>query len=379
MAPNLIRAADTLQYIEPGEGTSSAVTVGDVPLAHTTQLLPVDAAGTIVGKDRPAEQIDQLFKNVAAALAATRSRPENVVKYNVYVARPEIATQFRQKLAGLQDRERAGPALCFVAGRLPHPDALIALDAVAVADSRPLDAVRHLRAGQIQVSLMPAGAKVYVAGQAAKGKDVAEATRLTLQQLHETLQFLGLKDSDVVQAKSFLKPMADVGQAREEITKFFGADHVPALSFVQWTLSSPIEIELVVWGGKAKPGEPVEYITPTGMTASPVFSRVARINHGSSIYVSGLYGEGANATAEIESIFGSLDRILKKAGSDLRHMVKATYYVSTPDTDKQLNVLRPKFYDPKRPPSASKAGVPGVGREGRGVTLDMIAVPVSKR
>ena len=40
----------------------------------------------------------------------------------------------------------------------------------------------------------------------------------------------------------------------------------------------------------------------------------------------------------------------------------------------KLNELRPKFYDPKRPPAASKAFVPGVGLAGPSLMIDMIAV-----
>jgi hypothetical protein len=58
--------------------------------------------------------------------------------------------------------------------------------------------------------------------------------------------------------------------------------------------------------------------------------------------------------------------------------VKATYYVSDDDASKQLNVIRPKFYDPQRPPAASKAIVPAVGVSERSITIDMIAVPATQ-
>jgi type I restriction-modification system DNA methylase subunit len=45
------------------------------------------------------------------------------------------------------------------------------------------------------------------------------------------------------------------------------------------------------------------------------------------------------------------------------------------DASAKLNELRPKFYDPQRPPAASKAQVFGVGVANRSLTLDMIAVP----
>ena len=60
---------------------------------------------------------------------------------------------------------------------------------------------------------------------------------------------------------------------------------------------------------------------------------------------------------------------------DPRSPAKATYYVSDNDASTKLNELWPKFYDPARPPAASKAQVFGVGVAGKSLTLDMIAVP----
>jgi hypothetical protein len=59
----------------------------------------------------------------------------------------------------------------------------------------------------------------------------------------------------------------------------------------------------------------------------------------------------------------------------MRHLVKATYYVSDEDASKQLNALRSKYYDPRRPPAASKAMVPGIGVAQRSISIDMIAIP----
>ena len=63
---------------------------------------------------------------------------------------------------------------------------------------------------------------------------------------------------------------------------------------------------------------------------------------------------------------------------DLAEVGVATYAelqeVGPVDAWHRLNELRPKFYDPDRPPAASKAVVPGVGAEGRSIVIDMIAV-----
>jgi enamine deaminase RidA (YjgF/YER057c/UK114 family) len=78
---------------------------------------------------------------------------------------------------------------------------------------------------------------------------------------------------------------------------------------------------------------------------------------------------------EVTDVFAALERVLRAGGSDMRHLVKATYCVSADDSSVALNALRPRYYDPARPPAASKAAVAGVGQSGRGLLIDMIAVP----
>jgi enamine deaminase RidA (YjgF/YER057c/UK114 family) len=178
--------------------------------------------------------------------------------------------------------------------------------------------------------------------------------------------------------------MSDVAVVEKELNTFFGSGKVPPLVFVEWKSSkeSPIEIELIAHRGKAYPSAPdvIDYITPPGMTSSPVFSRVSHIRYGPSIYVSGLVAtkDKLDTRAEVEDLFATLRAILSKADSDLKHLAKATYYVATDETSKALNEVRPGLYDPKRPPAASKAMVSGVAHPGRNISFDMIAVPTLK-
>jgi len=115
------------------------------------------------------------------------------------------------------------------------------------------------------------------------------------------------------------------------------------------------------------------------MTASPVYSRVARINRGGTIFFGDLFGE-ANASAEsqLQTSFDMLGQLLTKTGSDWKHLAKATYYVTDEEIGKAHNAIRPKYYDPNRPPAASKALVAATGRSGVRYTMDMIAVPSSR-
>jgi len=52
--------------------------------------------------------------------------------------------------------------------------------------------------------------------------------------------------------------------------------------------------------------------------------------------------------------------------------------LATDDTSKKFGEMRPRYYDPKRPPAASKAPVTSTGLAGKTLTLDMIAVPRPK-
>ena len=50
------------------------------------------------------------------------------------------------------------------------------------------------------------------------------------------------------------------------------------------------------------------------------------------IYIAGLYAnQPSRGQTQADSLFGQLDEVLKMTGSDMRHLVKATYYVSDDD------------------------------------------------
>lgn len=368
----------------PETATSRAVVVPDVPLAHTSQILPLNERGQLLGAGQSVTQVEKVLDNLALALAEAGSNFDRLVKVNVYVAQLDVIDEVHKAFA--RRFKAVQPAISYVVGKLTQTGALVAMDAVAVAGSDPGSAVKRISSPRLakqlspHIAILPAGARVYVAGQALKGKDVAEATRNTLVQLRETLKYLGLTDADVVQAKSFLVPISAAEVVRKEFAKFFGDNAVPPLVFVEWSSTLPIEIELLVWAGKARSGEPIEYLTPPGMQPSPVYSRVARINHGPTIYLSALFSTNAgDGKSEVNDIFAQMGSLLDKSGSDLKHLAKATYYCSTDDASKALTDLRPSFYDKNRPPSASKALVAGTGRAQRGLTMDIIAVPVAPK
>ena len=352
----------------------STVLVDNVALAHTTQLIAGDHNTASLDTE-----IRDVFDRLAAALGDVDSSKTDLVKLNLYVADESVAKAALTFLSDWCDAD-ARPADCTVATALPD-GRKFALDAVFVA--RQVDAgakVAHriggaregqAAAGRARVSVLPKGDVVYVSGQAQPGGDLAAATSSTLTGLLESLQGLKLGRADIVQVKCFLEPMSQVATVDKEIETFFGGNTVPAVSHVEWIRgggSRPIEIELVVAAPMTKTSETVSYYTPPGMKASPVFSRVARIPRLSPT-------APGDAATQVDSVFQQLIRQLKPTRSNLRHLAKATYYVADADVSSQLNNRRPHYYDPQRPPAASKAMVRGAGSADRTIAVDIIAAP----
>jgi enamine deaminase RidA (YjgF/YER057c/UK114 family) len=349
---------------------AAAVIVGDEPLVHTAQFTA--ASGPL---DR---QVAEVVGQLRAALEPLGSGLDRIVRLHVCAATDDVAAAVLPLPEAALPRGHR-PAITSVVSRLASTDSLVAVDAVATTTAAAAGIT-----GSTQGRILPPGTRIFVSGQAKEADTLADATRLTLAELGDTLSFLGRTRADVVQYKAFVSPAADADAVRREVASFHGAEPAPPLVIVEWKSAPrlPVEIELVAWGGPAAAAAGPEYLTPPAMTASPIFCRVVRVAASPLIYVGGLSldrdGDRADAKAaerEVRGVLDNLGRVLDAAGSDLRHLAKATYYVSTDATSAALNAVRPSYYDPARPPAASKALVGGSGRPEAGLVLDMIAVP----
>ncbi len=362
----------SVRYISSGSnGSSDAVIVDNVPLVHTKQFLPVDKNGIIKGNLR--SQLDQVFENISESLNKSGSDSDQIIKVNVFLKGVNLISDVQGMISQKFEKSRK-PAVMYAIGDLTHPDALISVDVIAISKSR-VDRVKYASTRrETSAAILPAGPVVYVSGQAAKG-ELSEATKTTLVQLKETLSSLGLSLKDIVQIKSFLTPMSSLNIVKKQFNDFFEDEIIPPLVFVDWISADPvIEIELIASSREEiVKNLQVEYITPLGMIPSPVYSKVSKLNYGKKVYLSGL--SGLNSTtpdAEVNSLFDRMGNILKASNSDFNNLLKATYYVSNDQLSRSLGDLRPKFYDPKRPPAASKAMVKGIGLNGAGISIDMI-------
>lgn len=360
-------------------GATAAVVVDEVPLAHTAQLLPLNEKGRLVGAGNIRLQTEQVLKNLALSLKEVQAGMEDVVKLNVCLHHPGLLPEVQGAL-----QKRFGskqPAVSYVTGNLPAAGALLGIDAIAAATRRKGATVTYHHSRQTRfpttgagVAVLPAGGAVYISGQADKGP-LGPATMGTLRQLDTTLHHLKLTKENIVQVRAFINPMADIRTADSAFTAFFAGASMPPVVYVEWVSKDPlVEIELIA-ASPAGGTEQLEFITPPGMTASPVYAKVTRLNRGKKIYCSSLYGtDTTNAAAEVNSLFMSLKNIVQTAGGNMEHLVKALYYVSDNGTSTSLNEIRRSYYNPQRPPAASKAAVSQLALPGHGITIDMIGV-----
>ena len=366
---------------EAGRGRAAAVVVEAGALAHSAILYPLDALGRLQGGDDASAQAREVLRSLATVLEAAGTGLDQLVRLHVYVANASVTASIDALLA-----ERFGattPAVTIVESRMPHAGVLVAMDAVA-ATSRPRSSglserivvagLRPAPGNGSHVAVQPEGPFAIVSGRAAPGEFEA-AVRGTMEQLRGDLKTVGLEFDHVVQVKAFLGDMARAEQLQALVAGTFQGTAPPQV-VTEWRDGSlPVEIELVATApGAAGSGERLTLVEPI----LGRYSRVARIFTGRPIFVSGLTGASTDPAAQVRDIFAELGRVLGLAGSDMRHIAKATYYVSDKVADQEINTIRPTLYDPARPPAASKISVPGTGRSGKATVIDVIAVTTAR-
>lgn len=373
----------SIQYVplDAPAGMSQAVIVQGMPLVHTRQLLALDREGNLVGEGNADRQIKQLLTNLEAVLKDSGSGMDKLVRVNVYALSTKTVTSFREHLANhLGPKVR--PTITSVLTPLTHRKALVAIDAVAgAADGGKAVALRRCPsvAGDdrcADAAVLPRGGIAYLSGQPDDSTLTESAVTRSMSGLMTTLGHLKLGPKDVVHVKVFLRPATSAQEVLREVQAFFPGQITPPVVFVEWLAAVPVEIEMIArYPLSDKPAKDVVYFTPPEVRPSNTFSKVALLQTERQIYISGIYArQPCRGEPQGLAVFEQLQEVLTKTGSDMRHLVKGTYYVSDNDAARWVDRTRPLFYDPTCPPAASKLMVHAVGESGRTMTVDMIAV-----
>ena len=363
-------------------GMSQAVIVHGQPLVHTRQLVPVDREGKIVGAGSVEKQVEQVLDNLQAVLSDSGSSLGQLVRLNVYAIEPSTVELVRGQLA-LRLEPAVRPAITAVLTPMPHRDALVAVDAVAVAAEKSqtvaLQRVEAVAGDEdcADAAVLPPGGIAYLSGVPAEPGLTQSAVDKSMSGLSRTLDALKLTPAHVVRLKVFLRPASAADEVRRVLKKHFPDQMMPPVVFVEWLAEPPVEIELVAQLPlTGEPAPKVEYYDPPEARPSQLFSRVALVRTDRQIYLSSLFVKKPTGRRleEALAVFDQLETILAAAGSDLRHMAKGTYYVSDDGAASGMDRVRLWRYELGSAPAASKCMVHGVGKARRTMTLDMIAV-----
>ena len=138
----MTQRSDTITFINPPAlcappGYSHIVEVRRGRLFFIGGQAAIDAQGDLVGGDDVEAQADQVFRNLAAALAAVGCAPCHLVKLTVFMRDMSGLSAYRQardRFLGITTPP-AAPAITLVeVSKLYRDDLLIEIEAVAAAD-----------------------------------------------------------------------------------------------------------------------------------------------------------------------------------------------------------------------------------------------------
>jgi enamine deaminase RidA (YjgF/YER057c/UK114 family) len=113
--------------------TNVIVVTGNVKTVYIGGQNAVDASGAIVGEGDIKRQVEQVLKNLQAALKAGGAELEHVIKWNIYIVQGQSLQSGFEAFQRIWGRRPDPPAITvmFVAG-LANPDFLVEMDAIAV-------------------------------------------------------------------------------------------------------------------------------------------------------------------------------------------------------------------------------------------------------
>ena len=129
-----------------------------------------------------------------------------------------------------------------------------------------------------------------------------------------------------------------------------------------------------------------EFINPPTLIApGPAgYSHVAKVNHGTIVYLSGqvpsdasgkLIGEG-DFEAQVEQVFGNLKIAVEAAGGVMADIVKLNYYLVAEVEPSEVSKLRPirdRYINVENPPASTFVVVSRLMRPGWMIEIEAVA------
>ncbi|MGB9245084.1 MAG: RidA family protein [Candidatus Acidiferrales bacterium] len=122
---------------KPTAGYSQVAVVTGGNLVHIAGQVALDASGNFVGKDDFRAQVEQIFKNLKAAVEAAGGNFHDVIKLNFYCVDsvdPSQIPQVREVRDKYVNTQNPPTSTFVIVRRLVRPEWLIEVEAVAVVN-----------------------------------------------------------------------------------------------------------------------------------------------------------------------------------------------------------------------------------------------------
>ena len=339
----LFAAGVAAAWGQPSSGSSAAPPFSPARAAgdfiHLSGMLPTGPAGGIVEGGIEA-QTAQALDNLEKVLRANGSRLERAASVSVYLRN---AADFAAMNAVYRRYwPKDPPARTTVVAAPVLPAALIEISLVAVRDGAERVAVHPgawLRSPNPYSYGIKSGDTLFLSGMVARnpadnsfaGGDIKAQTAAVLSNARSVLAAAGFALADVVSSRVYLKDAATFQDMNAAYREAFPSVP-PARATVRCALMSPdflVEIAMVAVRGPERRAVTTPAADGSPGKPNPLLS--SAIQAGNRLYLSGMLGvtdaTRGDAGGQTAETLARLERTLRAAGFEWRHVVEAMVYL----------------------------------------------------
>ncbi|MGH9721485.1 MAG: RidA family protein [Bryobacteraceae bacterium] len=258
------------------------------------------------------------------------------------------------------ERKQPLPAVTVVqVGGLPLEGAQVVIESIAVS-RKPVN---------------PHGL-AFVSGQADSSNQVvpkvAPLAEKSIANINTALKGVGLDATDVLRVTCLLSSLEDFAAVRNVVASGYPK---AALNFVQLQRAparSVVECEAVARLRQAAP-EPLRFVNPPGLPASPNFSHVALVS-APKVILTGTQIAFGYQDSDARLAFQRLAKVVEQSGSSMHDVAMSSIYPLSNSLAEQVRRIRFEFYDKARPPASTMLPFEGLPGMEAGFAVDVVAV-----
>ncbi len=143
-----------------------------------------------------------------------------------------------------------------------------------------------------------------------------------------------------------------------------------------------VALHLAAENGSAQSAGADRFVNPPGLSTPTGYTHVVIAPDYQTVYVAGqvaydsagrIVGAG-DFRAQVEQVFGNLDRALSSVGATFADVVKTTTYVTDMTQLAAIREIRSRYLHPTRPPASTLVQVAGLVRPELLIEIEAVAV-----